>query len=88
MTVRVLDILNFSNRRNPQADSGVQLKKELISAILRHRDDFFFYVLVPWELCLFDPGVAKMSKSSFCPTCKSLMMIRLCSIGRLLLWFG
>ncbi len=50
MTIRVLDILNFSNRRNPQADSGVQLKKELISAILRNRDDFFFYILIPSEL--------------------------------------
>jgi hypothetical protein len=50
MAIRVLDILNFSNRRNPQADSGVQLKKELISAILRNRDDFFFYILIPSEL--------------------------------------
>lgn len=52
MTVRVLDILNFSNRRNPQADSGVQLKKELISAILRKREDYFFYILIPSELLL------------------------------------
>lgn len=49
MTIRVLDILNFSNRRNPQADSGVQLKKELISAILRKRQDYFFYILIPSE---------------------------------------
>jgi hypothetical protein len=50
MAIRVLDIINFSNRRNPQADSGVQLKKELIKAVLRHRNDFFFYILVPGEL--------------------------------------
>lgn len=50
MTIRVLDILNFSNRRNPQADSGVQLKKELISAILRKRPDYFFHILIPSEL--------------------------------------
>jgi len=50
MPIRILDILNFSNRRNPQADSGIQLKKELIRAILRKRDDFFFYLLVPAEL--------------------------------------
>jgi hypothetical protein len=50
MAIRVLDVLNFSNRRNPQADSGIQLKKELISAILRKRDDFFFYLLIPEEL--------------------------------------
>jgi len=50
MAIRVLDILNYSNRRNPQADSGVQLKKELISAILQKRDDYFFYILVPSEL--------------------------------------
>lgn len=48
--IRVLDVLNFSNRRNPQADSGVRLKIELISAILRKRDDFFFYILIPTEL--------------------------------------
>ena len=50
MTIRVLDVLNFSNRRNPQADSGVQLKKELISAVLRKRQDYFFHILVPSEL--------------------------------------
>jgi hypothetical protein len=50
MAIRVLDVLNFSNRRNPQADSGVQLKKELISAVLRNRKDFFFYLLVPSDL--------------------------------------
>lgn len=50
MTTRVLDILNYSNRRNPQADSGIQLKKELISAILRKRQDYFFYILIPSEL--------------------------------------
>jgi hypothetical protein len=50
MAIRILDILNFSNHRNPQADSGVQLKKELIKAILRSRKDFFFYLLVPAEL--------------------------------------
>jgi len=50
MAIRVLDILNYSNQRNPQADSGVQLKKELISAILKKRDDYFFYILVPSEL--------------------------------------
>lgn len=56
MAIRVLDILNYSNRRNPQADSGVQLKKELISAILRKRDDFFFYILIPSELLgAFEP---------------------------------
>jgi hypothetical protein len=33
MVIRVLDILNYSNRGNPLADSGVRLKKELISAI-------------------------------------------------------
>lgn len=56
MAIRVLDILNFSNRSNPQADSGVRLKKELISAILRHRNDFFFYILVPSELLpAFEP---------------------------------
>ena len=42
--------LNFSNRRNPQADSGVQFQKELIRAVLRKRDDFYFYLLVPEEL--------------------------------------
>jgi hypothetical protein len=50
MAIRVLDILNFSNRRNPGADSGVQLKKELIRAILGRRKDFFFYLLVPAKL--------------------------------------
>jgi hypothetical protein len=56
MAIRVLDILNYSNRGNPLADSGVRLKKELISAILRHRSDFFFYLLVPSELLpAFEP---------------------------------
>jgi hypothetical protein len=50
MAIRVLDILNFSNRRNPQADSGAQLKKELISTILRKRQDYYFYILIPSEL--------------------------------------
>jgi hypothetical protein len=50
MAIRVLDILNYSNRRNPQADSGVQLKRELISAILRKRPDYFFHILIPSEL--------------------------------------
>ena len=50
MTVRVLDLFNFSNLRNPDADSGVQLQKELISAVLRRRRDFFFYLLAPREL--------------------------------------
>ena len=50
MAIRILDILDFSNHRNPQADSGVQLKKELIKAILRSSKDFFFYLLVPAEL--------------------------------------
>jgi hypothetical protein len=50
MAIRVLDVLNFSNRRNPGADSGIQLQKELITAILRKRPDFFFYLLVPREM--------------------------------------
>ena len=50
MTVRVLDVINFSNLHNPDADSGVQLQKELIGTILRQRADFFFYLLAPREL--------------------------------------
>jgi glycosyltransferase involved in cell wall biosynthesis len=50
MAIRVLNVLNFSNRRNPRADSGIQLQKELITAILRKRSDFFFYFLVPHEV--------------------------------------
>jgi hypothetical protein len=50
MTLRILDVLNFSNGKNPQADSGVRLQKELIAAVLRRRSDVFFYLLVPTEL--------------------------------------
>jgi hypothetical protein len=50
MAIRILSVLNYSNRRNPLADSGVQLQCELITAILRKRSDFFFYLLIPREL--------------------------------------
>ena len=50
MAIRVLDVLNFSNLRNPEADSGVRLQKELLTAILQKRPDFFFYLLIPHEL--------------------------------------
>ncbi len=50
MAIRVLSVLNYSNRRNPLADSGVQLQCELMTAILRERSDFFFYLLIPREL--------------------------------------
>ena len=50
MAIRILSVLNYSNRRNPLADSGVQLQCELIHAVLRKRKDFYFYLLVPHEL--------------------------------------
>jgi len=50
VTTRILDLINFSNLRNPDADSGVRLQKELISAVLRRKPDFFFYLLAPAEL--------------------------------------
>lgn len=49
MAIRVLDVLNFSNARNPAADSGVRLQRELIQTLSSRRPDFFFYLLVPWE---------------------------------------
>jgi len=48
--MRVLDVVNFSNWRNPAADSGVRLQSELIRAVARKRGDYFFYLLVPKEL--------------------------------------
>lgn len=48
--VRILSVLNVSNARNPTADSGIRLQRELISALGRKRRDFFFYLLVPKEL--------------------------------------
>ena len=47
MSVRVLDVVNISNVRKPEADSGIRLQSELLAAILRKRPDFFFYVVVP-----------------------------------------
>ena len=47
MSVRVLDLINVSNLRNPLADSGIRLQSELLKSVLRKRPDFFFYVLIP-----------------------------------------
>jgi glycosyltransferase involved in cell wall biosynthesis len=49
MPTRILDVLNFSNGRNPLGDSGVRLQKELIECLHRRRPDFLFYLLVPKE---------------------------------------
>lgn len=50
MAIRILDVLNFSNRRNPAGDSGIRLQKELIECFHRKRPDFFFYLLIPRDL--------------------------------------
>jgi hypothetical protein len=50
MAIRVLNVLNFSNRRNPAGDSGIRLQKELIEFFHRKRPDFFFYLLIPREM--------------------------------------
>ncbi len=50
MAIRILDVLNLSNRRNPLGDSGVRLQKELIECLSRRRPDFFFYLLIPKEM--------------------------------------
>src|SRR5579864_515066 len=50
MAIRILDVLNFSNGRNPLGDSGVRLQKELIECLCRRRPDFFFYLLIPKEM--------------------------------------
>jgi hypothetical protein len=50
MAIRILDVLNFSNLRNPYGDSGVRLQKELIDHVIQRRPDFFFYLLIPREL--------------------------------------
>jgi glycosyltransferase involved in cell wall biosynthesis len=48
--MRILNVLNFSNWRNPAADSGIRLQQELIQAIARKRHDYFFYLLIPREV--------------------------------------
>lgn len=48
--MRILSVLNFSNWRNPAADSGVRLQSELLRAVARKRSDCFFYLLIPKEL--------------------------------------
>jgi glycosyltransferase involved in cell wall biosynthesis len=50
MAIRVLDIINYSNSKNPGADSGIRLSMELIHAILSKRCDIAFHLLVPYEL--------------------------------------
>ncbi len=48
--MRILSVLNFSNWRNPAADSGIRLQNELLRAVARKRSDYFFYLLIPKEL--------------------------------------
>jgi len=45
--MRILNILNFSNWRNPAADSGIRLQQELMKAVATKRQDWFFYLMVP-----------------------------------------
>lgn len=47
--MRILNVLNFSNWRNPAADSGIRLQHELLRAVARKRADYFFYILIPEE---------------------------------------
>lgn len=47
--MRILSVLNFSNVRNPSADSGIRLQHELLRALARKRRDYFFYLLIPKE---------------------------------------
>ncbi len=47
--MRILNVLNFSNWRNPAADSGIRLQHELLRAVARKRGDYFFYLLIPKE---------------------------------------
>ena len=51
VTTRVLNVVNFSNAINPQADSGLRFQIELLRAILKKRDDFCFYLLAPAKAC-------------------------------------
>ena len=51
MTTRILNVVNFSNGTNPQADSGLRFQIELLRAILKKRDDFCFYLLAPTKAC-------------------------------------
>lgn len=48
--MRILSVLNFSNVRNPAADSGIRLQRELLGALARKRRDYFFYLLIPKEV--------------------------------------
>jgi len=50
MTYRILDYLNFSNAKNPDADSGLISQISLIRYIIQKYDDCFFYFVVPKEL--------------------------------------
>ncbi len=50
MTIHVLDVLNLSNGRNLDADSGIRLKHEFLRHVLRQRSDLFFHLIVSHKL--------------------------------------
>ncbi len=60
MAIRIFDVLNFSNGKNPAADSGIQLQRELIEALLRKRTDLFFYIPVAREML---PSLAQLRQN-------------------------
>jgi len=47
--MRIFDYLNISNERSIWADSGFHVQKSVIKEILKKRNDYHFYLTVPYE---------------------------------------
>jgi glycosyltransferase involved in cell wall biosynthesis len=50
MPIHILDVVNLSNGRNLDADSGLRLKHEFLRHSLRQRPDLFFHLVVARDL--------------------------------------
>jgi hypothetical protein len=45
--LRILTQINYSNPKNPGADSGLQMQASMMKALLRENEQTYFYVLFP-----------------------------------------
>jgi glycosyltransferase involved in cell wall biosynthesis len=50
MPIHILEVINLSNGRNLDADSGLRLKREFLRQALRQRPDLFFHLVVARDL--------------------------------------
>jgi len=47
--MRIFDYLNVSNERSLQGDSGWHVQRNIVTEILKKRNDYHFYLVVPYE---------------------------------------